>query len=62
MRPEAANPATKLLSLRSAVTAEWATEYPRDLDVCRYRYEIEEPRPTLHVWQCHDERASENWS
>jgi len=55
MRAKLQIPPEILPMLRSAVIAKWATEYLRDRNVRRYRYEIEEPRPALHVWQCHDE-------
>ncbi len=55
MRAKLQIPPEILPMLRSAVIAKWATEYPRDRNVRRYRYEIEEPRPALHVWQCHYE-------
>jgi len=55
MRAKLQIPPEILPMLRSAVIAKWATEHGRDRNVRRYRYEIEEPRPALHVWQCHDE-------
>ena len=55
MRPKLQIPPEILPMLRSAVIAKWATESLRDRNVRRYRYEIEEPRPALHVWQCHYE-------
>jgi len=55
MRAKLQIPPEILPMLRSAVIAKWATEYLRDRNVRRYRYEIEEPRPALHVWQCHYE-------
>jgi hypothetical protein len=55
MRPKLQIPPEILPMARSAVIAKWATERLRDRDVRRYRYEIEEPRPALHVWQCHGE-------
>ncbi len=52
MRAKLQIPPENLPMLRSAVIAKWATEYRRDRNVRRYRYEIEEPRPAVHVWQC----------
>jgi hypothetical protein len=55
MRRKLQTPPEILPMLRSAVIAKWATECLHDRNVRRYQYEIEEPRPALHVWQNHDE-------
>jgi len=55
MRPKLQIPPEILPMLHSAVVAKWAMEYRSDRNVRRSRYEIEEPRPALHVWQCHYE-------
>ena len=55
MRLKLQIPPEVLPMLRSAVIAKWASESLRARNVRRYRYEIEEPRPALHVWQCHYE-------
>jgi hypothetical protein len=56
MRPKLQIPPEILPTLCSAVIAKWATEGRRNPHN-RCRYQIEEPRPALHVWQCHDEVA-----
>jgi hypothetical protein len=62
MRPKLRIPPEILPILRSALIAKWATEYPRDRNVRRYRYEIEEPPPPCTYGNATMTRASENRS